>query len=232
MSAPAPYYQDDAVTLYHGSCLDVLAWLEADVLVTDPPYGIDGDLSNSYRSKVHPHLGARRINEKPAWDQTLDTRDKALAAWHDSATGGKPYAVFGSPARIDGAPPFKEFPLVWDKGAVGMGDTTHPWGRSYELIYVHGAGWQGRRGSSVLRVPYHSKMASDIGHPTPKPLGLMSLLIEHAPPGVIADPFSGSGSTLIAAKSLGRRAIGVEFEEKYCELAAGRLAQDVLDLGV
>ncbi len=70
-----------------------------------------------------------------------------------------------------------------------------------------------------------------LGHPTPKPLVLMEQLIERCPAGIVADPFAGAGSTLLAARSLGRRAVGVEIEERYCELIARRLDQGVLDFG-
>jgi len=221
----APYYEGDGVTLYLGDCLEVTEWLAADVLVTDPPYGVDSHLSSSYKGPKPP-AGHVRTHAKPEWDTSLAARDAALAAWG----GAKPYAVFGSPARLDGALPCREFPLVWDKGGVGMGDVGFPWGRSYELIYVAGDGWTGPRESPIIRVPQPVRAASEVGHPTPKPMAVMSLLIDKAPPGVIADPFAGSGSTLVAARNLGRKAIGVEIEERYCEIIARRLDQAVLPL--
>ena len=213
-----PYYQDDYVTLWHGDCLELAdLWTCADVLVTDPPYGIPG-------GRLGRHEGGQvPVHPDAHWD-SLDVRDAALAAWGHE----KPRAVFGSPksAHI----PCRGVPLVWDKGiGPGMGDLSWPWGASYELVWVWGTGWTGPRRDSILRVQHSTGAASSIGHPTPKPTALMEHLIEYAPPGTIADPFAGSGSTGVAAKALGRKAILVELEERYCEIAARRLAQDVLN---
>lgn len=223
----APYYQDDSVTLYLGDCLAVKEWLAADVLITDPPYGIGGALSAGYKGR-RPAGGFKAVHADQTWDGTLEVRDAALGLWGDE----RPYAVFGSPKRLDGAVPHREVPLVWDKGElVGMGDLTFPWRVNYELIYVNG-GWSGSRTSTaVLRYPLSNRDAARIGHPTPKPLGLMGNLIDRAPAGLIADPFTGSGSTLIAAKERGRKAVGVEMSERYAEIAAKRLSQGVLDFG-
>lgn len=218
----APYYEADGITLYHGDCLEVTEWLSADVLVTDPPYGIDGHLSSGYKGRKPP-AGHVRVNPKPGWDTTLAARNAALGLW-----GDRPAAVFGTPLRIDDPPAFREFPLIWDKAMVGMGDVSFPWGRGYELIYVSGAGWTGKRESPAIRVQHDAQAATREGHPTPKPISLMERLIEKAPTGTVADPFAGSGSTLLAARNLGRPAIGVEIEERYCELIAKRLAQGVL----
>lgn len=226
MPPTAPYYQDEQVTLYHGDCREIDAWLEADVLVTDPPYGIDGHLSAGYKGRK-PAAGFVRTNPKPEWDTTLAARDAAMALWGTE----KPYAVFGSPSRLDGALPCREFPLIWDKGQVGMGDVSFPWGRGYEMVYVNGPGWHGKRESPVIRVVHSASAAAREGHPTPKPIDLMQAIVAKAPPGVVADPFAGSGSTLLAARNLGRHAIGVEMNERYCELTARRLSQGVLDFG-
>ena len=94
-----------------------------------------------------------------------------------------------------------------------------------------GKGFTGKRGGSVIRVKTIGAASHDRpDHPTPKPISLMEQLVEKCPPGLIADPFSGSGATLIAARNLGRKAVGVELEEKYCEIIAGRLAQGAFDL--
>ena len=211
-----PYYSDDHVTLYHGDRREITEWLAADVLVTDPPYGI------AYES------GAARLDGVPrsiANDGDTACRDAALTTW-----GGRPALVFGTwrIPRPDGT----HTRLVWDtKGALGMGDLSVPWKPSDQEVYVIGKGFAGPRTSNVLTfAPVQAMSSNGRVHPHQKPTTLLGALIAKCPPGIVADPFAGSGSTLVAAKRLGRKAIGVELDERYCEIAAKRLAQGVLDL--
>ena len=220
MVAVKPYYSDDHVTIYHGDCLELAdLWTCADVLVTDPPYGIDYD-SGSRRSVLAASI---------AGDKDTAARDGALEAWH-----GRNYAVcraalvFGTWRRP--YPAGTRALLVWDtKGALGMGDLSIPWKPSHQEVYVLGLGFSGHRTTDVLTfAPVQSTSAGGRTHPHEKPVDLLRELIQKCPPGVIADPFMGSGTTLRAAKDLGRKAIGIEIEERYCEIAAKRLAQAVL----
>lgn len=205
----APYYEDDLVTLYYGDCLEVEEWQKAHVLITDPPYGMNADLGR------HFTRGMMKA------DRDTGERDAALAAWGDI----KPAAVFGHWRRP--RPHGARHLLVWDKVHMALGDEKAPWAVTHEEIYILGNGWTPGRRQTVLRFPnLLGERRPD--HPTPKPIGLMEYLIAAAPSGTIADPFAGSGRTLIAAKCQGRRAIGVEYEERYCELAASRLSQDTL----
>lgn len=212
-----PYYEHDGIVLYHADCLEMAAWLLADVMVTDPPYGM------SLRSGRNGRFGECSI----AGDDSTTTRDAALRRWDG------PALVFGrwSVPRPDTT----RAVLTWDKYEhVGMGDLSLPWKPNTEEIYVIGTGFVGRRDSSVIRV---RALAGTVGtvkersHPTEKPVALLERLIDKCPPGVIADPFAGSGSTLIAARNLGRRAIGIEIHEPYCEIAAKRLDQLALNFG-
>ena len=216
-----PYYADESVTLYLGDCREVTAWLEADVLVTDPPYGM------AYESNMNRDRRNVKVGRAVTADKTTDARDAALAAW-----GDRPALVFGT-WRVT-RPAATKALLVWHKrGAGGMGDLSIPWLPTHEEVYVLGNGFVGKRSDAVLSVP--PLMSGDSrrpDHPTPKPVGLMERLIEKCPPGVIADPFAGSGATLLAARAQGRRVIGVEVEERYCELIASRLAQGDLFGGV
>ena len=211
-----PYYEDDLVTLFHGDCREVTAWLEADVLVTDPPYGIAWSIGNHPKRGSVAHSGISN-------DADTTCRDTVLMAWRDRAT--RPAAVFGTwAAQVPNA----KQTLVWrkppDSGVIG---STTGYRRDTELIFLLGE-WPRRSAFRSSVFITDAGMGSYLnGHPHAKPTGLLEALIEGAP-GTIADPFAGSGSTLVAAKQLGRRAIGVELEERYCELAAKRLAQDTL----
>lgn len=207
-SGGSPYYEDDSVMLYHADCRNLLGAIKAAVLVTDPPYGV------AFKSGW---TGAEIAN-----DGDTAARDLVLNWW-----GDKPALVFGAAGEARLGP---RVPLVWHRPGSGMGDLDLPWKPDYELIHVLGHGFaHTTRGSSVLRYPW-DVFRGDALHPHQKPLGLMRDLLTKCPPGVILDPFAGSGSTLRAAKDVGRRAIGIELEEKYCKVAAERLAQEVLDL--
>lgn len=210
------YYQDEHVTLYHGDCREQAAWLDADVLLTDPPYGID------YQSgRVRDTLAASILGDKDT-----AARDGALAAW-----GDRPAIVFGT-WRIP-RPEATRARLIWDtKGALGMGDLSIPWKPSDQEIYVLGSGFAGRRDTNVLTcAPVQSMAKNGRQHPHEKPVPLLERLLAKCPPGVVADPFAGSGSTLRAAANMGRKAIGVEMDERYCEVIAKRLDQYALDFG-
>jgi len=216
-----PYYQDEFVTLYHGDCLEVTEWLDADVLVTDPPYGVSwkvGGLSNRKETR------AASVQSIKA-DESTEIRDLCLKKW-----GNKPAVVFGSWRK-----PLLEMPdhrLIWHKANRQPGVTSHAFFPTDEEIWLKGSGWQGKPplASVITTTEPRALQAKLIGHPTPKPIGLMETLITRSPEGVISDPFAGSGATLIAARNLGRKVIGIELEEQYCELIAKRLSQQAFDL--
>lgn len=222
-----PYYSDDNVALYLGDCLELVdVWAgtgDADVLVTDPPYGI------GWRKQLNRAAGSR-AHDGIANDGDTTCRDHALGLW-----GARPAVVFGS--LYAPAPPDVRHVLIWEKPAdAGVIGSTLGFRRDIEAIYLTGD-WPGRppRSGSIIRssAPNVGGPFSPAGvtsHPHAKPVDLMRKLIDACPPGLIVDPFAGSGSTLRAAKDLGRRAIGIEIEERYCEIAARRLAQEVLAL--
>lgn len=198
------YYQDEHVTLYHGDNREVDAWLEADVLVTDPPYGL-GDRMKGGQEKWPMHGGGSGQTwdtEAPAHVAAMPQRFTASIVW-----GGNYFPL----------PPSRGW-LVWDKiiRRFTSGHCELAWTSLDQPV----------RALSIS----HGELATEgKRHPTQKPLKLMDWCINFTPPGTVADPFAGSGTTLVAAKRLGRKAIGVEMDERYCEIAANRLAQGVLD---
>ena len=223
-----PYYEDDFVTLYHADCLEYPElWTGADVLVTDPPYGIGWSVPEGAFNK---HLGKRKHEVGHSGirnDSDATARNAVLEQWG----AARPGIVFG---QLNEAPPERsKQTLIWQKpGNAGIFGVIGGWRRDTEAIYLLGK-WP------VIPATYSSVLKSGANavsvyvtdtHPHAKPLDVMEQLIGSAPPGVIADPFAGSGSTLVAAKRLGRKAVGVELEERYCEIAANRLSQGVLPL--
>lgn len=207
-------YADEFISLYHGDCREIMQWRDADVMITDPPYGMDYVSNSSKYGSTDPIAG----------DDDVTLRNDVLRLW-----GTRPALVFGTWRVPRPLSKIRQL-IVWDKGdSPGMGDLSLPWGPAHEEIYVFGQGWSGKRRSNVYRVPTLPPSAGyRPDHPTPKPISLMEQLIEYAPLGVIADPFAGSGATLIAARNQGRQAIGVEISEKYCQVIIDRLSQGVL----
>lgn len=210
-----PYYKHAGIVIYNASCEELLAYSAktvADILLTDPPFGID------YKS------GYPSVLKRSIWNDT-DTaaRDNIVAWW-----GDRPALIFGTWKMPK--PYGTHSRLIWDtKGALGMGDLRIPWKPSDQEIYVIGQGFSGRRDSNVLRyAPVQSMAKNGRLHPHQKPIDLLNALIQKCPGGKILDPFSGSGSTAVAAKLMGRECICYEVDERDCEIAAKRLAQEVL----
>jgi DNA modification methylase len=198
-----PYYSDDLVTIYHGDCRE---WMpSADVLVTDPPYGI-----GEQQAMVGRNGSSRLWGKGEAWD----AEPADLSHLPDV-----PSIVWGG--NYFGLPPSRGW-LIWDKAQSFSGaDAELAWTNLDMPVRVF-------RMSRVAA--YNGLIDGPKSHPTQKPVELMRWCIEFAPPGTVLDPFMGSGTTLVAAKSLGRRAIGIEIEERYCEIAANRCRQEVLGL--
>ena len=222
-----PYYEDKGIVIYHGDCREILPTLEpVDLVLTDPPYGVAYE--TAWRSR------SDKLRVPVANDESLDVFAEVWPMVINRLADDRHWYVFASPRRIVemvaiiGA--YKNL-IVWDKGDRGtVGDLTSGYGEAWEAIFYGMKGRRelfGKRPRTVLRYDWSATL--DPVHPTVKSIDVLRRLIGHsAKQGeTVLDPFMGSGTTLRAAKDLGLKAIGIELEEKYCEIAAKRLSQEV-----
>jgi len=225
-----PYYEHAGITIYHGDCREVLPTLKGvDLVLTDPPFFMP---ATHYQS---------RVTYQRAWSDTSILATFWAAVVDACLLSLRPTGHFLSFCNGDSYPVFypemyRRFDflkcLVWDKGHVGLGRV---WRNQHEMVIA--ARWNtslfkddGKLRADIFR--FNATPSADREHPVEKPVNMLRWLLEPTTPdaGLILDPFAGSGSTLEAARDAGRRAVGIEGEERYCEIAAKRLAQEVLPL--
>ena len=213
-----PYYQVGNITIYHGNCEELIGLIgQVDLLLTDPPYGI-GEAAGKNKSRgklaIAQDFGNHSWDDRPI-DQMLINRligqSKEAIMW-----GGNYYQVTPSSCW-----------LVWDKDNTGdFADCELAWTNLDRAVRKFKYRWNGM-------LQEHMGRNKEVRvHPTQKPLALMSWCLSLSrTTGTVFDPFMGSGTTLVAAKTAHRSAIGIEQDERYCEIAANRLAQEVFDFG-
>lgn len=204
------FYEEPGITLYCGDCREVLPLLDEPdaLLIADPPYGVNvqrGDGRASERVIRGDHIPFRHFD---LWPYRVD-RD--------------PMVLFGANAYADSLPASTGW-IIWDKTFPDCAEQSQA-----ELAWTNFV-----RGIRIHREAYHGFMRKPDGwhHPAQKPVRLFTWILglRWTPQGgPVLDPYSGSGTILIAAKDLGRQAIGIEIEPKYCEIAVKRLRQEVLD---
>lgn len=207
---PKPYYEHAGIRLFHGNSHEILPQLEVDAVVADPPYGVGKDYGGA-----------------------ADTLENFQAAVSLICSTGKPSAVFMAVRRIWDLPIRPQWLAVWSKTYGTSAFIAYPIYPHWEPIalYNFSGDYAGNKGHRSDVFNFAPEVARGSGHPTPKPVNLMAELLAWFPNGVIADPFCGSGTTLVAAKRMGRKAIGIEVNERFCEVAAKRLSQEILDFG-
>ena len=239
---PQPYYEDELVTLYNADALDVIAAMETDVdaVVTDPPYA-SGSRSEASKSSSGAMLRAGRFSDRPL---DLDQMTTTGFVWLLRAVARGVYPLLGDGRSFLCFIDWRQWPnlvgaletanlrvqgmIVWDKGHFGLGNGFRA---QHELVCHASKGVPSIVDRGVGNVLRHGRV-EPTEHPSPKPVGLMEQLITTvaAPRDLVLDPFAGSGTTLVAAKATGRRAIGIESDPAYCEVAARRV-QETLAMG-
>ena len=219
-----PYYDYAGITIYHGDARDVLPTLgKFDLLLTDPPYGIGLNTDNSRFSGGSTRNMAKR-------GKRIGT-GRGLGITNDDSPFDPEFLTRIGPHQIIWG--WNHFPDKLPKGACLV------WLKRYDEAFGSflsdaELAWMSKgHGVYCKRDLTNNAIANSRIHPTQKPLDLMIWCMSFFPKAeIILDPFMGSGTTLRAAKDLGRKAVGIEIEEKYCEIAAQRLSQEVMDLGV
>jgi DNA modification methylase len=216
-----PYYEQDGITIYHGDCREVLPEASIDVLITDPPYGVELGTSDS-RGGRHGLAKSRYSSYDDTYEAFTDvivpTVVKALSLVKRGAVFcGKHVMQYPQPTTLGG---------VYCPAGIGR----NPWGYTcFFPILLYGQSPTIQFGA-MPTVLYSTNTAEQNGHPCPKPIEWLHWLVRltSVPGEIVLDPFMGSGTTLVAAKRLGRTAVGIELDERYCEIAARRLSQGVL----
>jgi site-specific DNA-methyltransferase (adenine-specific) len=237
-----PYYEDDSVTLYHGDCAEILPGLTADLLLTDPPYS----LSVGQDHENVPGKGTRRLNffegdrDWRAMTGGVVDRIMLAAAGVSAAYVWCGHRQFGPLVDEFERADWKTRFLVWNKLCPVPAPPGVGWDSAAELcVYAFrdGRKWVVPTGTKCPNVihadSYRHGQPGKLDHPTQKPPTTASIPITFStdPGDVVLDPFAGSGTTLRVAKDLGRQAIGIEIEERYCEVIAKRLSQETFDFG-
>lgn len=244
-----PYYDHNGITIYHSRCEDVLAQLGpgiCDLVVTSPPYNLKRKWWDSGANGIHIEL-AKKFNEEWYADEIEEgeyqRQQRAVLELCMLASRGsvcynhKVRYAFKREGRsfhpmewISGLPLWCE--IIWDKTGGPAVNCSRPV-VSDERIFVLGkpAVWHNLKLTTVWRIWVG---AHEVDHPCPFPLEIPARLIGMFtdPEACVLDPYMGSGTTLRAAKKLGRRAIGIEVDEKFCEVAARRLSQEVMELAL
>ena len=227
-----PYYQDKRVTIYHGDCREILPTLpKVDLVLTDPPYGINAVYGDSYDDNATAYwewfIPTLQQMRNAASVVILTHKVSALhhlTDWDWVGVWNKPWS---SGARLGNSPVLPHWEPIFMYGIHTIGVKTEyiPDVLSYNPVPTGG------RGGYMGREAWKKSKAN--GHPTPKPTELLTRLITAFSPadGFTLDPFLGSGTTCYCAKKLNRYSIGIEIEEKYCEIAARRCSQEVMDFG-
>ena len=232
-----PYYTDNHCTIYHGDARDAAEVLEVgsvDLLLTDPPYGMafqsgrTATKSAAIRSDGI-RQGVRIVRRAFAdMEATFAPDMHALVFCHWESWPDFYDALSGQLTMRNA--------IIWYKSGGGMGDLRHEYAKDYEVILYgergRGRELKGKRTGAVITG--HKRVPPKQRHvPFQKPTSLLVDLIErHTDPTcLVVDPFMGSGSTLVAARLAGRKSIGIEASEQMCEVAAKRLAQEVMDFG-